>query len=213
MREHPCIDKKFSRAHFDFCFSNPPREKIVIVSWASPFRNFVDFEIEDFARSSPFGPDFGLRGSNSRLLCARNVVEKSATDVAISWAVSKRRNLVLVAPRGRYMTEHPRHIKKGKRKEEKEEISLARLHVEEFFGPWGPIVSRVHHNRQLGRGVIKVSFNCSLFVLHVGTFCPPEIEPRNSFFLVRTSRCIFCERASELQLDVYTREREREING
>lgn len=31
MRE-PCIDKKFSRAHFDFCFSNPPREKIVIVS-------------------------------------------------------------------------------------------------------------------------------------------------------------------------------------
>ena len=39
------------------------------------------------------------------------------------------------------MTEHPRHIKKGKRKEEKEEISLARLHVEEFFGPWGPIVA------------------------------------------------------------------------
>lgn len=213
MRE-PC-NKKFSRAHFDrdFCFSNPPREKIVIVSRK---RGLLLSEISSILkskRSFPFGPDFGPRGSNSRLLCARNVVEKSATDVAISWAVSKRRNLVLVAPRGRYMTEHPRHIKKGKRKEEKEEISLARLHVEEFFGPWGPIVSRVHHNRQLGRGVIKVSFNCSLFVLHVGTFCPPEIEPRNSFFLVRTSRCIFCERASELQLDVYTREREREING
>lgn len=94
------------------------------------------------------------------------------------------------------MTEHPRHIKKGKRKEEKEEISLARLHVEEFFGPWGPIVSRVHHNRQLGRGVIKVSFNCSLFVLHVGTFCPPEIEPRNSFSCGRLVASSVNERAN-----------------
>lgn len=115
-------------------------------------------------------------------------------NVAISWAVSKRRNLVLVAPRGRYMTEHPRHAKKEKRRKKKE-ISPARLRVEEFFGPWGPIVSRVHHNRQLGRGVIKVSFNCSLFVLHVGTFCPPEIELRKNSLSFSSGRLVASLRA------------------
>ena len=86
----------------------------------------------------------------------------------ISWAVQTSK--LMLVPRGRYMTEHPRHLKKDLALDSRRPPVRERERKREFFGPWGPDArsSRVHRNRQLRRGVIKVSFNCS-FILHVGT--------------------------------------------
>lgn len=88
----------------------------------------------------------------------------------------------MLVPRGRYMTEHPRHWKKSCAR-------LGRPRLERVFGPWGQTrSSRVHHNRQLRRGVIKVSFNCS-FILHVGTG-RDSLKIVSLRRTVRPSRCI-----------------------